>query len=1402
MPKSGKEKRFGVTRTQGAAKSAQRDALHREERESRTEQQFDFLLPPGTTLPLPQRVEEETRRALSARAHDKAVLSKRPVTQKRRDGRKRPYGSSWRAGDGEFTDDDRSPSRDRQGQDRHGSAQLKTCQQSTSYAAYKTAVSKRTSTTKRRDRRSQPYDTSWLSGDESEQDDEEDYRSSSRGRPRASHHEKSSRIASFTPTAPHAPAVPSREEKRRLSPPPPVVLTLRRVAPSPHHKAKEAAGASKEYVVVQRSESTNSKVCHDDTGSIKRPCSTLEDSDESRRQDAKGSKRRISYQEYMNRCRSGDSRNVTASATSVQTGTEVPDETEKSPTSDRRVIKARRRMSQHELAEVTSQIRARKEALCPLITEKKMTDPTSRPTSSQPELAHSSATRCCGSADLSAAAQTQEETPAVSTDGKNPGVRHGRDVITQKSTSSKSSIGKSLIEFIKREEEKIRRDQKLRKLFRKKAAALAAKIGGRGASRSSGPPASAALQEKSAGSGYSKRGDGRLWHSLGQSEMPPSDQETDSRLPVQQYPLQPSNISQMSQIGGNVQGFLAATAVAASSQNVSHGVRTDNPRDNRLRDIVPDGVRTDNPRDNRLRDIVPDGVRTDNPRNNRLRDIVLDGVRTDNPRNNRLRDIVPDGVRTDNPRDNRLRDIVPDGVRTDNPRDNRLRDIVPDGVRTDSQTGHSSAHRYMTSSRPDQFPPSDVRQSRAEPHPKRPDGRLHGYKRQPGTTSDVRRPADENAHRRRRAPRSSTQTPLRSMPIQAVYTAKEIEQGIRSIRNADAEIPSSHEQRLAAVPAPRLSNPALLTSLPTPRLSNPALLTSLPTSRLSNPPLLTSLPSLRLANPPILTSLPTPRLSNPPLLTSLPTPRLSNPPLLTSLPTPRLSNPALLTSLRKPWPSNPPPLSSLPTPQQVLQFMRQQRASTYGEAAARQESGNVQQQTSLPMPMTSPLTIQGLQKRNNNQLQAGLNDRPPPGEPPIAVGSATAWMPIQGYPSMGREAAVRQESSDARQQASLSTPKASPFTTRQKKKESNNNQPQAGQKGKPRKPPVAVKAGKTDNLGPATASTGRSSTRTAMAVPLMVPPSDMNNNTITAPATPALPAVLPDRIPLEDAIRLLVGTESKDDPSRHVHVDSPMATTAGSSTSAFPKKQGQSSPATSTGKMGQSNGSSSLNLLPTSQPTRFGDKRPKKRACIGTDTNTGKRFKPQSNLASMYNTCEPVDISDTSYNVKEDDGVDGYETPWNFGVTPNLSLSRSEGGLWHSCKPVKSLSRPPPLPPLYRPRPPGLEHVQDSPPPTSPGSPRHPSYPLRYGATGRRKPMNHYLTPYHRVGVLEHPGSPLQSTSTCPDHMVARYQNYLWIEPYDWTDSGLCDMVDASVDSAVPNKQEEGQHNDDAMDIC
>ncbi|XP_035663061.1 uncharacterized protein LOC118406823 isoform X2 [Branchiostoma floridae] len=259
--------------------------------------------------------------------------------------------------------------------------------------------------------------------------------------------------------------------------------------------------------------------------------------------------------------------------------------------------------------------------------------------------------------------------------------------------------------------------------------------------------------------------------------------------------------------------------------------------------------------------------------------------------------------------------------------------------------------------------------------------------------------------------------------------------------------------------------------------------------------------------------------------------------------------------------------------------------------------------------------------------------------------------------------------------------------------------------------PVAVKAGKTDNsviLGSATASMpmqDHSSTRTAMAVPLMTPTPDSNNNTITEPATPALPAVLPDRIPLEDAIRLLVGTESKDDPSLHVHVNSPVATTARSPTSVFPKARGQSSSGTSTGKMEQSSGGSSSDLLPTSQSTRLGDKRSKKRARTGADTGTGKRFKPQSSLTLMYSTCEPVDVFDASYNEKKDDGFDGYETP-------TLSLSRSDDGLWHSCKPVNSLSRQPPLPPLYRPRPPGLEHVQDSPPPTSPGSPRHPSFPL------------------------------------------------------------------------------------------
>ncbi|XP_019622241.1 PREDICTED: uncharacterized protein LOC109468436 [Branchiostoma belcheri] len=222
-----------------------------------------------------------------------------------------------------------------------------------------------------------------------------------------------------------------------------------------------------------------------------------------------------------------------------------------------------------------------------------------------------------------------------------------------------------------------------------------------------------------------------------------------------------------------------------------------------------------------------------------------------------------------------------------------------------------------------------------------------------------------------------------------------------------------------------------------------------------------------------------------------------------------------------------------------------------------------------------------------------------------------------------------------------------------------------------------------------------------------------------------------------------------------------------------PKKRARSS---SDGKSARTRGRASISTscLPPSK---------KRRTANSPDIKPYKttRAKPpdQNKLISMYYSCEPIDFF--APDEKRDDGEEGYETPWNFGVTPNLSLSRSEGGLWHSCKPVRSLSRPPPLPPpLYRPRPPWLEDVEDSPPPTSPGSPRHPDYPLRFGATGRSKPTRFYTTPYRRVGVLEHVGSPLQSTSTCPDHMVARYQNYLWIEPYDWSGTDMCDMFDAT----------------------
>eukprot|EP00058_Branchiostoma_floridae_P017684 XP_002603173.1 hypothetical protein BRAFLDRAFT_93432 [Branchiostoma floridae] len=223
---------------------------------------------------------------------------------------------------------------------------------------------------------------------------------------------------------------------------------------------------------------------------------------------------------------------------------------------------------------------------------------------------------------------------------------------------------------------------------------------------------------------------------------------------------------------------------------------------------------------------------------------------------------------------------------------------------------------------------------------------------------------------------------------------------------------------------------------------------------------------------------------------------------------------------------------------------------------------------------------------------------------------------------------------------------------------------------------------------------------------------------------------------------------------------------------------------TSSGKSarGTTSASASLSHLPDNNKTHYCGKKKRVRPDpdhASVEKSTRTKSSGQRPLVSMYFSCEPIDFF--APDEKRDDSDDGYETPWNFGVTPNLSLSRLDDGLWHSSKPVRSLSRPPPLPPpLYHPRPPGLEHIKDSPPPTSPGSPRHPSYPLRYGATGRSKPAHYYMAPYHRVGVLEHIGSPLQSTSTCPDHMVARYQNYLWIEPYDWEGTDMCDMFDAT----------------------
>ncbi|CAH1240890.1 Hypp6170 [Branchiostoma lanceolatum] len=86
-----------------------------------------------------------------------------------RERRTRPHSSSRLYGDEDSSDNERSPSRTRQVQEK---GQAKMSQQDTPSTYYKAAVSKRAVTVKRTDRRVHPYSSSWLSGDEESSDDE------------------------------------------------------------------------------------------------------------------------------------------------------------------------------------------------------------------------------------------------------------------------------------------------------------------------------------------------------------------------------------------------------------------------------------------------------------------------------------------------------------------------------------------------------------------------------------------------------------------------------------------------------------------------------------------------------------------------------------------------------------------------------------------------------------------------------------------------------------------------------------------------------------------------------------------------------------------------------------------------------------------------------------------------------------------------------------------------------------------------------------------------------------------------------------------------------------------------------------------------------------------------------
>ncbi|CAH1251544.1 Hypp9087 [Branchiostoma lanceolatum] len=1265
-----------------------------------------------------------------------------------------------------------------------------------------TAVPTRSVDTNHRDRRHKPHRSPWLSSDADSEDSSGDEGNPSRGRQR---HKKphSHRKKSSTSSAPHLSAVRSKKEKRRPSPPH-VVLKLRRVASSPHPTTKGTASTgrhNKEYVVVRGNKSTG----HGDTGSLEQRSSNPGEScREVRKVDGR---RRISYEQYKaNLKRSAVHKSkVGAEATSVPSATahtsKVSDETEKMNNSDRRSQSEEQR-----LAEVTARIRARNRAICPLTAEyslKKMSIHPRRPTSSQLETTQSSETRqglnarrtihsSSYPAVTKATGPTQSKPPSVGEDAKARAVRHGHDVITYQPTSPRSRTGMTLADFVKMAKEKGGKDQILKTLAAQRAAEKSANIG-RNGTRCTEPPGPHTTTTCTAGLGQkmpvsSTRPDGRHQHKLSQPEMPPSGQK--NTAPPVVPPLSTDRADRV-RFGHDARAELVRPSRDPVWSRRDEGLRHQSQQRVRAKNKVAHKSSTGGEAAKRPNSVMPCNTETDARRHGngigiKRAENVTQLTSQRKPLTSPPKPLMsPPKPMTSPPTSLQKVDAL-----------NNKSDSQPQ-VETcaDSPADEPAKRQHSVWSSDSESEESDDEcwcmecfKSRimgwSVPHVDKFAAKKQASEDQTDTavtasvSAGVRATAeDEDSAETAVTTSTSSETPVpeKSHAVAMATTASSVtEKYVSPTTETTSTETRRHDSTGIALPAPLVTPTAAVLS----ESAAPATVTQ---------PLAPSTPGDQITLEEALATLLTTESEGSPKSKTTKQESTKRDTL-----SQECSEMNMKTTVSPSSPSQEEwfkvfldeafgdfrPVS--PTGSLHSSLFGSSKSSsenqadisqdTTGQKKVRSSSESTQGSGSSSSSFRSSNdTGRARAKRTASKKRARSRSDTSSGKSERGSTSCTTTpsnsLSINDLSQHGDK--ITSPKKRARSSSDTSSSKSgrgSASTTTTSSPMSSNGKLRRGGKGTgPKK--LARGSSDTSSSKDGRGSTGASSSSSSQSIcrksrrggkragpkklALIISGTSSDNSGRGSTNTSTLPSV--------DKYSRRGGKRS------------------------CPKKRARSSSDTSRDKSsrGSPSTTTSLSHLPSSDNQAYCGGT-KKRARTALDGSAECAKPPgQNKLMSMYYSCEPIDFF--APDEKRDDGDDGYETPWNFGVTPNLSLSRSDDGLWHSCKPVRSLSRPPPLPPpLYHPRPPGLEHIEDSPPPTSPGSPRHPEYPLRFGATGRSKPAHYYMAPYHRVGVLEHIGSPLQSTSTCPDHMVARYQNYLWIEPYDWGGTGMCDMFDAT----------------------